>query len=89
MMLREFLVVFLYIQAERGFAAGAVLLDLGGNGAFWQKKGVMLHGLRISEKKEILRKLTVFDDGGDSNCCSSLSCRLASIRGPSLLIIEL
>jgi hypothetical protein len=25
------------IQAERGFAAGAVLFDLGGNGAFWKK----------------------------------------------------
>jgi hypothetical protein len=39
-------------QAERGFAAGAVLFDLGGNGAFWKKKGVTLHGLRISEKKK-------------------------------------
>jgi hypothetical protein len=76
-------------QAERGFAAGAVLFDLGGNGAFWKKKGVMLHGLRISEKKEILRKLTVFNDGGDSNCHSSLSRHLASIRGQSLLIIKL
>ncbi len=77
------------IQAERGFAAGAVLFDLGGNGAFWQKKGVTLRGLWISEKKEILHKLTVFDDGGDSNRPSLLSRRLASIRGPSLLIIEL
>jgi hypothetical protein len=76
-------------KTERGFAAGAVLFDLGGNRVFWQKKGVTLRGLRISEKKEILRKLTVFDDGGDSNCCSSLSRRLASIQGPSLLIIEL
>ncbi len=25
-------------QAERGFAAGAVLFDLGGNGAFWKKR---------------------------------------------------
>ncbi len=24
-------------QAERGFATGAVLFDLGGNGAFWKK----------------------------------------------------
>ncbi len=79
----------LNVQAERGFAAGAVLFDLGGNGAFWKKKGVTLCGLRISEIKEILCKLTVFDDGGDSNCRSSLSRRLASIRGPSLLIIEL
>ncbi len=78
-----------YEQAERGFAAGAVLFDLGGNGVFWQKKGVTLCRLWISEKKEILRKLTVFDDGGNLNCCSSLSRRLASIRGPSLLIIEL
>ncbi len=76
-------------QAKRGFAAGAVLFDLGGNGAFWRKKGALLRGLRISKKKEILRKLTVFDDGGDLNCCSSLLRRLASIRGPSLLIIEL
>jgi hypothetical protein len=53
------------------------------------KKGVTLSGLRISEKKEILRKLTVFDDGGDSNCRSSLSHHLASIQGPSLSIIEL
>jgi hypothetical protein len=66
-----------------------VLFDLGGNGAFWQKKGVTLRGLRISEKKEILHKLTVFDDSGDSNCCLSSSRRLASIQGPSLLIIEL
>jgi hypothetical protein len=77
------------VQAERGFTAGAVLFDLGGNGVFWQKKGVTLRRLRISEKKEILRKLTVFKDGGDSNCRSSFSRHLASIRGPSLLIIEL
>ncbi len=25
-------------QAKRGFAAGAVLFDLGGNGAFWKKR---------------------------------------------------
>jgi hypothetical protein len=81
--------IFYYRQAKRGFATGAGLFDLGGNGAFWKKKGVTLCGLRISEKKEILRKLTVFDDGGDSNCCSLLSRRLASIQGPSLLIIEL
>jgi hypothetical protein len=80
---------FCILQAERGFAAGAILFDLGGNGVFWQKKGVTLRGLRISEKKEILCKLTVFDDGGNSNCRSSLSRCLASIRGPSLLIIEL
>jgi hypothetical protein len=36
---------------SRGFAAGAVLFDLGRNGAFWQKKGVTLRGLRISNKK--------------------------------------
>jgi hypothetical protein len=58
-------------------------------GRFWQKKGVTLRGLQISKKKEILHKLTVFDDGGDLNCRSSSSRRLASIRGPSLLIIEL
>jgi hypothetical protein len=78
-----------YKQAKRGFAAGAVLFDLEGNGVFWQKKGVMLRRLRISKKKEILRKLTVFYDGGNLNCRSSLSRRLASILGPSLLIIEL
>jgi hypothetical protein len=76
-------------QAKRGFAAGAVLFDLGGNGAFWQKKGVTLHGLRISDKNKILCKLTVFDDGGNLICRSLLSHHLASIRGPSLLIIEL
>jgi hypothetical protein len=26
------------VQAKRGFAAGAVLFDLGGNGAFWKKR---------------------------------------------------
>jgi hypothetical protein len=31
----------------------------GGEGGVWYEKGVMLRGLRISEKKEILRKLTV------------------------------
>jgi hypothetical protein len=76
-------------QAKKGFATGAVLFDLGGNGVFWQKKGVTLRGLRISDKKEILRKLTVFNDGGNWNCRSLLSRCLASIRGPSLLIIEL
>jgi hypothetical protein len=54
-----------------------------------EKKGVTLHGLRISKKKEILRKLTVFNDGGNSNCRSLLSHHLASIQGPSLLNIEL
>jgi hypothetical protein len=53
------------------------------------KKGVTLRGLCISEKKEILRKLTVFNDGGNLNCHLLLSRRLASIGGPSLLIIEL
>jgi hypothetical protein len=77
------------VQTKRGFAAGAVLFDLGGNGAFWKKKGVTLRGLRISKKKEILRKLTVFDDGGDLNCRLLLLRCLASIQGPSLLIIEL
>jgi hypothetical protein len=27
-----------HLKAERGFAAGAVLFDLGGNGAFWKKR---------------------------------------------------
>jgi hypothetical protein len=31
----------------------------GGEVGVWAKKGVMLRGLRISEKKEILRKPTV------------------------------
>jgi hypothetical protein len=30
-----------------------------GEGGVWYEKGVTLHGLRMSEKKEILRKLTV------------------------------
>jgi hypothetical protein len=72
-----------------GFAARAVLFGLGGNGASWQKKGVTLRGLRISKKKEILRKLTVSDDGSDLNCHSSSLRHLASIQGPSLLNIEL
>jgi hypothetical protein len=72
-------IIISILQAKRNFTAGAVLFDLGGNGAFWQKKGVTLRGLRISEKKEILRKLTVFDDGSNSNCRSSLLRRLASI----------
>jgi hypothetical protein len=32
---------------------------VGGGGGVWAKKFVTLHGLRISEKKEILRKPTV------------------------------
>jgi hypothetical protein len=34
-------------------------LFFGGEGGVWAKKVVTLRGLRISEKKEILRKLTV------------------------------
>jgi hypothetical protein len=45
------------LQADRGFASRAVFYR-GGRGRFG-KKGVTLHGLRISENKEILRKLTV------------------------------
>ena len=45
------------LQADSGFASGAVFFG-GGRGRF-VKKGVTLRGLRISEKKEILRKLTV------------------------------
>ena len=67
---------------------GQFYLILGEMGRFG-KKGVMLYGLRISKKKEILCKLTVFDDGSNSNCRSLLSRCLASIQGPSLLIIEL
>ncbi len=32
---------------------------LGGEGGAWYEKGVTLRGLRISKKKEILRKPTV------------------------------
>jgi hypothetical protein len=46
-----------YLQADRGCAA--VAFFLGGEGGVWAKKGVTLRGLRISEKKEILRKPTV------------------------------
>jgi hypothetical protein len=46
------------LQADKGCAAEAFFF-LGGKGAFWYKKGVTLRGLRISKKKEILRKLTV------------------------------
>jgi hypothetical protein len=44
------------IQANRGYAAEDFF---GGEGGAWYEKGVTLHGLRISEKKEILCKLTV------------------------------
>jgi hypothetical protein len=44
-------------QADRGCAT--VAFFLGGEGGVWSKKGVTLRGLRISEKKEILRKPTV------------------------------
>ena len=60
-----------------------------GEGGAWYEKGVTLRGLRISEKKEILSKLTVFNDGSNLNCHSSLLRHLASIGGPSLLIVEL
>jgi hypothetical protein len=80
--------IFIMMTSQEGFHRRGSLFDLGGNGAFWQKKGVMLHGLQISKKKEILHKLTVFDDGGDSNCRLSSSRCLAGIQGPSLLIIE-
>ena len=35
----EYFEILNTLQAKRGFAAGAVLFDLGGNGVFWQKKG--------------------------------------------------
>jgi hypothetical protein len=44
-------------QADRGCAAVAYFFW--GEGGLLAKKGVTLHGLRISEKKEILRKPTV------------------------------
>ncbi len=47
----------LTVQADRGCAA--VAFFGGGEGGVWAKKGVTLRGLRISEKKEILRKPTV------------------------------
>jgi len=46
-----------YEQADRGCAAGAFFVE--GGGGVWAKKVVTLRGLRISEKKEILRKPTV------------------------------
>jgi hypothetical protein len=49
--------LFIQSQADRGCAA--VAFFLGGEGGVWAKKGVTLRGLRISEKKEILRKPTV------------------------------
>jgi hypothetical protein len=49
-------VPFLRGQADRGYAAEAFF---GGEGGAWYEKGVTLRGLRSSEKKEILRKLTV------------------------------
>ena len=49
--------LYLSLQADRGCAA--VAFFWGGEGGVWAKKGVMLRGLRISEKKEILRKPTV------------------------------
>ena len=42
------------VQADRGCAVVASFF--GGEGGLLAKKGVMLRGLRISEKKEILRK---------------------------------
>jgi hypothetical protein len=30
--------LFIHGQAERGFATGAVLFDLGGNEAYWKKR---------------------------------------------------
>ena len=45
------------LQADRGCAGGHFFV--GGGGGVWAKKFVMLRGLRISEKKEILRKPTV------------------------------
>jgi hypothetical protein len=49
---------FVFVQADRGFAAGAVFFWGVGRGRFG-KKGVTLRGLRISKKKEILHKLTI------------------------------
>ena len=48
---------YLNRQADRGCAAGAFFV--GGGGGVWAKKVVTLRRLRISEKKEILRKPTV------------------------------
>jgi hypothetical protein len=49
-------IIILPLQANRGYAAEAFF---GGKGGAWYEKGVTLCGLRISEKKEILCKLTV------------------------------
>ena len=45
------------LQADRGCTAGAIFWGAGGVGVLVHKKGVTLRGLRISQKKEILRKL--------------------------------
>jgi hypothetical protein len=55
--LHSLLVIF-SLQADRGCATGIFFL-VGGGGGVWAKKFVKLRGLRISEKKEILRKPTV------------------------------
>jgi hypothetical protein len=51
------IILFLFDKPIGASPAGQFFL--GGEGAFWQKRCVTLCGLRISEKKEILRKLTV------------------------------
>jgi hypothetical protein len=51
------LIICQTVQANRGCAAVASFF--GGEGGLLTKKGVTLRGLRISEKKEILRKPTV------------------------------
>ena len=50
-------VLTLLVQADRGCAAVAYFFWV--EGGLLAKKGVTLRGLRISEKKEILRKPTV------------------------------
>ena len=49
------ILIIVKLQADRGCAVGANVLGGGGSGRFGM--GVTLHVLRISEKKEILRKL--------------------------------
>ena len=48
----------------------------GGEGGLLAKKGVTLRGLRISEKKEILRKLTVVSVLIDSKLCTMQYCNI-------------
>ena len=62
-----------WIQADRGCAAVAYFF--GGEGGLLAKKGVTLRGLRISEKKEILRK-PIVSVLIDSKLCTIQYCNI-------------